>query len=186
MPDAVEMATLSQIKNLEKSTGKSFDDWVAIARKHGGKHGEIVKFLKEKYGIGHGNANLIAIKAREAAAPAKATGADPADAWFEGKKAHLRPIYDAVAQAARSFGDDVEFSPKKTYMSLRRKKQFGCINPATATRVDVGIGLKNPKPNKRLITEKPGSMFPYRVAVSDVKEVDKELVGWLKRAYDES
>src|SRR5262245_28948197 len=141
MPDAVELATQSQIKNLEKSTGKSFDEWIAIAQKHGGKHSEIVKFLKEKYGMGHGNANLVAIKAREQSEPPKAAGTDPADAWFEGKKAPLRPIYDAVAALALKLGDDVEFAPKKTYMSLRRNKQFGGILPSTATRVDVGLNL---------------------------------------------
>ncbi len=186
MPDAVELATLTQIKNIEESTGKPFGEWVALARKHGGKHGEMMKFLKEKHGLGHGNANLIAIKAREVDTPPVGANTDPADPWFTDKKAALRPIYDAVAEQVKKFGDDVEFSPKKTYMSLRRKKQFGCIMPTTATRIDVGINLKSAKPTKRLLAEKTGAMFTHRVPVSDVKEVDQELLAWLKRAYDES
>lgn len=77
----------------------------------------------------------------------------------------------------------MEFSPKKTYMSLRRKKQFGCIFPATATHVDVGITLQGVKPTKRLLADN-GGMFTHRVGVSNLQEVDKELLGWLKRAYD--
>lgn len=50
MPDVVENAIQTQIKNIEKSTGKTLDQWLAIARKQGGKHGEIVKFLKKNTG----------------------------------------------------------------------------------------------------------------------------------------
>lgn len=186
MANTVETALQNQIKNIEQSTGKTYAQWLALARKQGGKHGEIVKFLKEKHGLTHGNANRIALDALAAPAPTSASAdVDPADAWFEGKKSALRPIYDAVAQAARGFGDDVEFSPKKTYMSLRRKKQFGSIGPATAARVDIGITLKGVKPTARLNADSTG-MYTHRVAVTDIKEIDKELLGWLKRAYDEA
>jgi hypothetical protein len=46
----------------------------------------------------------------------------------------------------------VELAPKKAYVSLRRKKQFGCIQPSTATRVDVGVNLKGVAPAGRLET----------------------------------
>lgn len=185
MPDKVKLAVQTQIKNIETSTGKPFAEWVAIARKHGGKHGEMLKMLKEKYGISHGNANLIALEARKVQEPVKPEGADPADTWFEGKKANLRPLYDAIYGTVQKLGPDVDFSPKKTYMSLRRNKQFGCIMPATATRIDVGLNLKGTKPTKRLLAEKPGGMFTHRVAVTDAGEIDKELVAWLKQAYEQ-
>ena len=64
-------------------------------------------------------------------------------------------------------------APKKAYVSLRRRKQFGCLQPSTATRFDVGINLKGVAPAGRL--EASGSfnaMVSHRVRVSDVKEVD--------------
>ena len=73
------------------------------------------------------------------------------------------PAYDTLLlsgtpdpAAVRSLGDDIEFAPKNTYMSLRRRKQFACINPATATRVDVGLNLRDVAAQGRLIVEKPG------------------------------
>ncbi len=185
MANTVEQATQTQITNIEKSTGKSFDAWLAIARKHGGKHGEIVKFLKEEHGLTHGNANLIAIMARKMDEPAPAPDADPAAVWFTGKKADMRPTYDKLIQTITKFGSDIELAPKKTYMSLRRSKQFACLTP-TASRVDVGINLKGAKPTKRLLAEKPGGMFTHRVPVATPQEVDKELIAWLKTAYDNS
>ena len=72
-------------------------------------------------------------------------------------------------------------------MSLRRSKQFALIQPSTATRVDVGLILKGVEPLGRL--EASGSfnaMFTHRVKVGTPAEVDAELIGWLRRAYDEA
>ena len=93
----------------------------------------------------------------------------------------------AVLAAVKKFGADVEISPKKAYVSLRRNKQFAIIQPSTATRLDVGINLKGVEPAGRL--EPSGSfnaMVSHRVRVSKPDEVDKELLGWLKKAYAES
>ena len=63
MPDLDE-ATRTQIRNIETSTGRSMDDWVALVGASGRtKHGEIVAWLKSEHGLAHGNANLIALTA---------------------------------------------------------------------------------------------------------------------------
>jgi len=81
------------------------------------------------------------------------------------------------------FGE-FEVAPKKSYVSLRRKKQFAMIGPATATRVDVGLNMKGVPATDRLLAEKPGGMCQYKVKLTDPKEVDAELVGWIRQAYD--
>ena len=83
------------------------------------------------------------------------------------------------------FGNDIEIAPKKAYVSLRRNKQFALIQPSTKTRVDIGINLKGREPAGRL--EASGSfnaMVSHRVRVAGVDEVDEELLGWLRAAYD--
>jgi len=178
------MATL--IKNLEAKTGKSLDAWIAIAKRAGvAKHGQLVAHLKKEHGLTHGYANQIALRALKAG-DAPAAGSDELiEAQYAGAKAGLRPIYDALVKAVRGFGSDVEFAPKKAYASLRRSKQFALIQPSTSTRVDVGLILKSVKPAGRL--EASGSfnaMFTHRVRVGGVKEVDAELIRWLRQAYD--
>jgi hypothetical protein len=186
MAKSPEEGMASLIKNLELKTGKNLDAWVAIARKSGSeKHGQIVAFLKNDHGLTHGYANQIALHAlRTKDAPA--TGSDELiEAQYAGPKAPLRPIYDALVAAISKFGKDVEFSPKKAYVSLRRSKQFGLIQPSTATRVDVGLNLKGMPAQGRL--EPSGSfnaMVSHRVKVSAVAEVNAELIGWLRRAYE--
>lgn len=77
-------------------------------------------------------------------------------------------------------------APKKTYLSLRRKKQFAMIGPATKTQVEVGLNAKALPAADRLSEMPPKSMCTYKTRVSDVGEVDAELLGWLRRAYDEA
>ena len=183
----MDPALATMIANYEKNTGKPFEAWVEIARKARlAKHGEIVKLLKEKHGMGHGYANLVAMTALKGDAPAPG-GDDLVDAQYAGKKAALRPLYDQLAKAVAKFGPDVELSPKKTYVSLRRSKQFALVQPSTADRLDVGINLKGAPAKGRL--EASGSfnaMVSHRVRVATAKDIDAELVGWLRAAYDQA
>ena len=82
-----------------------------------------------------------------------------------------------------TFGE-FEILPKKGYVSLRRKKQFAMIGPGSKARVDIGINMKGVSPTDRLVELPPGGMCQYKVAVTGAKEVDKELIGWVKQAYD--
>lgn len=184
----------SMIANLPEKTGKSLDEWVAIVQAAGlAKHGEMVKLLKQEHGVSHGYANLIVHTARadSSAGAAPAAASAPADgdlveAQYAGK-ADLRPIYESLVRRITSFGDDVELAPKKAYVSLRRSKQFGLIQPSTKTRVDVGIKLTGLEPAGRL--EASGSwnsMVTHRVRIESMDEVDAELIAWLRRAYEEA
>ena len=178
-----EQQAQAMIDNMPEKTGKSLDDWLGVCNKSGlEKHGEIVKHLKTDHGMTHGFANLVAHKYREAASGGAPD--DPVAAQYAAAKAGLRPIYDALVKRVSTFGDDVEISPKKTYVSLRREKQFALIQPSTRTRVDVGINLRGADVTDRL--EASGSfnaMVSHRVRLSETGDVDDELVGWLEQAY---
>ena len=182
MAKSPEQMRAAMIANLKDNTGKTLPQWLAVVKKSGEeKHGQIIKHLKAKHGLTHGFANLIAHEARSAgAAPVAAD--DLVGAQYAGAKADLKPIYDKLIKAIGRFGKDVEVSPKKTYVSLRRSKQFALIKAATKTRVDVGISLKGAKATKRLKAAK--GMVSHNVSVTAVKEVDKELIAWLKSAYE--
>jgi len=81
----------------------------------------------------------------------------------------------------------VEIAPKKSYVSLRRNKQFAIVQPSTRTRVDLGINLKSEPAAGRL--EKSGSfnaMVSHRVRLKKPADVDKEVRAWLKKAWAEA
>ena len=170
--------------SLEAKTGKSLAAWAELARGYGlAKHAELVARLKADHGLTHGYANTIALKARESDAGSIAD-ADLEAAMFAGPKAAIRPVYDAVMALVATLGDDVELAPKKGYVSLRRKKQFGLVQPSTKDRLDLGLILKGDPAAGRL--EAAGSwnaMVSHRVRIASEAEIDADVAAWLKEAY---
>jgi hypothetical protein len=187
--NTVDKAIETQIKNIQAKTGKTLDQLAELLRKSGlTRHGELRDFAKRELGLGHGDANTLVhtcLKSDGASAAAAkgATADDVLAEIYAGPKAELRPIHDAFMTAIGAFGE-FEIAPKKGYVSLRRKKQFAMIGPGTKTRVDIGINMKGVKGTARLVELPAGGMCQYKVAVTDPKEIDKELVSWVKQAFD--
>jgi len=70
-------------------------------------------------------------------------------------------------------------------VSLRRKKQFAILQPATKTRFEIGINLKGQEPKGKLeAISSTNAMCSHKINLSDISDIDKEIIGWLKTAYD--
>lgn len=186
---SVEQAYQTQLKNIQTKTGKTLDELNAIMRASGlTKHGEIRDMLKRELGLGHGDANTLVhfYMKPDGERAAKAPSATPdavLDEIYAGPKAMLRPIHDQLMAAINKFGP-FEIAPKKGYVSLRRKKQFAMIGPATKGRIEVGLNMKAVPATARLIEQPAGGMCQYKVYVTQVDEVNQELLAWIKQAYD--
>jgi hypothetical protein len=187
----VDEGIQAQIRNIERQYGKPLGEWIALIRESGlTKHTEIVAMLKSQYGMSHGSAHRVALKAREAEAAsivkaAEASSRDSVSELYSGKKAGLKPLHDTLMTAITTFGDDIELALKKGYVSLRRKKQFAMIQPTTATRIDLGLILKDVPATERLESAASfNALFTHRVRVSTINDVDAQVISWLKQAYD--
>ncbi len=185
--EALKQAELNQIKNLEEKTGKKLNEWIEIVRKSNlEKHGEMVNMLKEKYEMGHGYANLVVHYAKQSHAGAEENETDWISEQYKGKE-NLKAWYDELMNSISSLGKDIEVSPKKAYVSLRRKKQFAIIQPSTKTRLDIGLNIKGLDPSGRLEAGKSwNAMCTHRIKIEDNKNLDKELLGWIKLAYEQA
>jgi hypothetical protein len=184
---SLDQAVQTQIDNIQKKTGKTLAELSAIAHKSGfAKHGELRDMFKEKLGLGHGDANALvhAIFASDGTRAADGKSDDAVlDEIYSGAKAGFRAIHEKLMKEIKTFGE-FEIVPKKGYVSLRRKKQFAMIGPKTNTRFEVGINAKDLKKNARLLEQPKGSMCNYIVNVSDPQEVNSELIGWIKSAFE--
>jgi hypothetical protein len=185
----MDKAIATQLANIEKKTGKSLAQLSdAIAKCGKTKHGEIRSWLKETYGLGHGDANALTHIALESdgASAARAAGASTdalLDAIYSGKKAHQRPIHERLMAAINAFGE-LEIAPKKGYVSLRRKKQFAMLGPKTNERFELGVNFKGEVKDPRVKAVPPGGMCQYVVPLTSADEVDAKLIAIIKRAYD--
>ncbi len=171
------------IENMPEKTGKSMQEWKSLlATRDFAKHSQAVNYLKKEYGVTHGYANtIVTLSKRDASGPE-----DLVSAQYAGKEA-LLPIYEKLLEVVRPLGPDVQVVPKKTSVSLVRKKQFALIKPATKTRIDLGLKLRHRAPEGRLGGSGPfGTMCTHRVQLTDPSQVDGQLLAWLEEAYGEA
>ena len=173
-------------ESLLKNTGKPLADWIKIVKKESlEKHGQMVNFLKTAHGMTHGFANFVAHKARESDADSK--DADQLIVAQYANKESLRPIYDELMKQILTLGEGVKVVPKNASVSLRRKRQFCLIQPSTKTRVDLGLKYSNRPIGGRLESSGPfGAMCTHRVQLTEVEQVDSELIQLIREAYEEA
>jgi len=179
MTKSPEELAQAMIDNLPEKTGKSLSEWqTLVSSSPAVKHGEIMKLLKGEHGITHGFANLIAQKC---IGNMDVSADDLVANQYKGKEA-LKPIHDAIVAYVTSYGDELEISPKKTSVSLRRKKQFALIQPSTKTRIDLGLNLKGAEPTGRL--EAKSGMCTHKIKLTGAEDFDSEVKAWLDQAFD--
>lgn len=179
----MDKALQTMINNMPEKTGKPLAEWKKILNQKGfEKHGEAVKFLKSEHGVTHGFANTIVSLSKD-----DSTGEDDLVAnQYEGKE-DLIPVYDKLLAYAESLGSDIKVAPKKTSVSFIRKHQFMLVKPATKTRIDLGLKIKEKAPEGRLEDSGPfGTMCTHRVQLSSTDDVDEKVKSWIKEAYDQS
>jgi predicted transport protein len=182
----MDKAVQTMLDNMKEKTGHSLDEWKAIiAKKKFAKHGEIVKFLKEEHKVTHGYASEIALKALASDAASAADTDDLLENQYKGKES-LRPFYEKLVKEIQKFGGEFEIAPKKTYVSLKRKKQFIILNPASKTRFEIGFNLKGVEPKGKLEAEKPNGICSHKINLASITEIDKEVIDWIRMAFDKA
>ncbi len=183
----MDKQTDTQLANIQKRTGKSLDQLAQIVRSSGlTRHGELRAMLQSDHGMGHGDANLIVHYVLQSDGGSSAAGkplTEVVNEIYSGAKAPLRPIHDHFMAAIEALGP-FEIAAKKGYLSLRRKKQFAMIGPATKTAVEVGLNAKGLAANPPLTVVPPGGMCQYKVRVSRPDEVNAQLLEWVRQAYE--
>ncbi|MCL1066056.1 DUF4287 domain-containing protein [Shewanella olleyana] len=179
----MDKALQTMIDNMPEKTGKSLAQWLEILIEQNiEKHGQAVKYLKEQHGVTHGFANTIVTLSKQKDESAD----DLVSLQYQGKE-QLQPIYDLLISTVKGFGDDVVITPKKASVSIIRKKQFALIKPATKSRIDLGLKLKDTAPEGCLEASGPfGAMCSHRIQLSEVSDVNAEVKQWLLEAYKQS
>ncbi|MBA4177848.1 MAG: DUF4287 domain-containing protein [Leptothrix sp. (in: Bacteria)] len=190
-----QAAALTQLRNIQTRTGSSLADLhAAIVASGLAKVGERRSWAMAHFGLGYGDANTLALTIGKplpdlGAAPGSAAAAmpvpegDPLDTLYAGPKEPLRALHEHIIAQVDKFGP-YEQAPKKATVSLRRKKQFALLGPSTRTQIEIGINHKGLPSHPRLRPMAPGGMCQYAVRVAKVEEVDADVLGWLRAAYD--
>ena len=98
----------------------------------------------------------------------------------------LRPIFDAVIDAAAGLGQ-LTIQARKTYVSLvTSRRTFARIQPTTKSLVDLAIRLEGHKPGGRLQPSKIHETTRLQISLTSLDDIDSEVLKLLQEAYDQS
>jgi len=177
----MDKALQTMINNMPEKTGKKLEEWIQILKKENfEKHSMAVKYLKTDHGLTHGFANTIVTLSKEK----NESPEDLVSNQYIGKES-LKPVYATLISIIEKLGNDVMITPKKGSVSIIRKKQFALIKPATKTRIDLGLKLKDVEIQGRLENSGSfGTMCTHRIQLQTVSDIDNEVINWLSTAYE--
>lgn len=98
----------------------------------------------------------------------------------------LRPILDAVLAALPALGP-VTVQARGTIVSLvTPRRTFAVVKATAKSRVDLGLRLDHTQPGGHLLPARDLGAATVRIALTTADEIDDEVLGWLRRAYDEN
>ena len=171
--------------SLERDTGKSLSEWVAIARTcPETKPRARLKWLKDNHGLLQNHGSHVLSEAFP-----------PEVSWRDADKLLARlwtdpaatAIFHALDAAARKPNDVIQ-TARKGYTAWSRQFQFAAARPMKGGKVMLGLALK-PDASPRLEAPRNESWserLKSRTLLSAPAEVDAEIEALLKAAWDRS
>ncbi len=187
MPMTPQEMLEKMVATIHDQTGKSWEEWVSIARKAGiDKHKALTNHMKTEHGLNHNQAQWLAWAVTD---PGRLESYDRpddlVDALYSGKKEHLRPIHDRLMELGGGLGP-VRPNVCRTYTSLAGRRQFAMINPRTQSQVDLELAMPaGAEAGGRLEAYKSSNPnFTHRIRIGTVDEIDDEVIAALRAAYE--
>jgi len=174
------------VTELKTKTGRTLEEWMKHIKKNGPKtEQERREWLKTEHGLGTNTAWWLTERAEgkgaETADPELylKTAEQDVEKMFAGKKATLKPIYDALLKLGLKVGKEAKACPCQTIVPLYRNHVFAQIKPTTQTRIDLGFALGDMKPTGRLLDTggfAKKDRITHRIPISSLSEIDDEVM----------
>jgi hypothetical protein len=175
--------------SLATRTGRSLAQWLAVVDTSGIDpldQNAVRRWLKSEHGVPQNSQWAIADAAARAAGWVPPSTDDYINSQYSGAKAGLRPVFDALAAVIGDLGDDVTVEGRGSYTPFVRGRQFAAIAAATRSRVDLGLRFTDPPSSPCLQPSNGPGQATHKVALSSAGEVDDEVRGLLRVAYEQN
>lgn len=187
MPKARDWSSMRDMsmRLLEERTGKPLASWNRRVAAQKTKDERALRVWLAKEGVTGYAAELLVMERFGYPDFMTASAEELIDAQYEDRPA-LRPIFDALVEAAVACGE-VEVQARKTYVSLvAQRRTFARIQASTRTRVDMGLRLEKAKAGGRLKRSRIHESMPLQLEFTSTDDVDAEALRWIEQAYAES
>jgi hypothetical protein len=175
--------------SLAARTGRSLEEWLALVQDSGIDpldQNTVRRWLRSRYGVPQNSQWAIADAAARAAGWVRPSAEEYVDSQYRGAKAALRPVYDAIASAAVSLGDDVTIEGRGGYTPFVRGRQFAAAAAAARDRVDLGLRFTDPPAAACLQPATGPGQATHKIALRSVADVTDEVLHLLRVAYEQN
>lgn len=173
------------LAGLENSTGKDLNAWSKVIDGFGTtKRPEVIAKLKSEHGFGHMNASLLAGVHANGGKPVYASSDTLLDDQFA-KAAEMRPLFDALIEFVGENFERATVLPKKTYVSILEKREFGAVN-IKRNELRVGLDLGERPFDERVEKAKLSGPMPrisHMVVVRESSDFDSGLIELLRESH---
>ena len=180
------MAAVSE--SILQRTGKTLDEWVAAVLASGLDpldQNSVRKWLKSEHGIAQNTQWAIADAAARAAGWVRPSPDGYIDSQYTGKKAGLRPIFDAVRAVILRLDPLVSVEGRGGYTPFVHNRQF-CAVEAKSKLVVLGLRFKEAPDSARLLEGKAPGQCTHRIELTNPDQVDEEVVSFLSISYEQN
>ena len=174
--------------SMKERTGKTLEEWVAAvqATKIDPLNQKAVRnWLKDK-GVLQNSQWAIADAAARAAGWERPSVEGYINSQYQGEKAALRPIFDALREIIEGLGEDVTAEGRGGYTPFVRKRQFAAVQASTKTRVDLGLRFRQAPDSALLSTTSLPGQSTHKLGLSSVDDIPGEVIDMIRLAYEQN
>ena len=175
------------LANIEKRTGRSIDQWVAIARTcPETKHRARLKWFKDNHGLLQNSASMVLSRAFPSDEGMNWSAPDQLRAalWTD---TAASVIFEAVERAVKAL-PEISNGQRKGYTAWSHKVQFAAVRPVRGGTARLGLAV-DPCASPRLVPAKNEGWSERLKASLDLAspaDVDAEIETLLKQAWERS
>ena len=174
--------------SMKERTGKTLEEWVAAvqATKIDPLNQKAVRNWLKSQGVLQNSQWAIADAAARAAGWERPSVEGYIDSQFQGEKAALRPIFDALREIVEGLGEDVTAEGRGGYTPFVRKRQFAAVQASTKTRVDLGLRFRQAPDSALLSTTSLPGQSTHKLGLSSVDDITGEVIDMIRLAYEQN
>ena len=174
--------------SMKERTGKTLDEWVAAVQSTGIDpldQKAVRSWLKDQ-GVLQNTQWAIADAAARAAGWERPSVEGYIESQFQGEKAPLRPIFDALREIIEELGKDVSVEGRGGYTPFVRKRQFAAVKASTKTRVDLGLRFKQAPDSALLSTTSLPGQSTHKLGLTSIEQITDEVRELIRLAYEQN
>ena len=174
--------------SMKERTGKTLEEWVAAvqATKIDPLDQKAVRNWLKSQGVMQNSQWAIADAAARAAGWERPSVEGYINSQYQGEKAALRPIFDALREIIEGLGEDVTAEGRGGYTPFVRKRQFAAVQASTKTRVDLGLRFRQAPDSALLSTTSLPGQSTHKLGLSSVDDITGEVIDMIRLAYEQN